>query len=170
MSLSPDEIRQILAALEKSEWDEALITVGDTSIALSRNGASLPVATGMPVAAPPAPAPPPVTPAAPALAPVPAPQPVVEQPPTAVGTAPDGIAVTSPTVGIFWRAPQPGAPPFVEVGSAVEAGDTLCIVEVMKLMNNVTAPVSGVVGAIHVPNSGAVEFGQTLVTIVPAAG
>jgi acetyl-CoA carboxylase biotin carboxyl carrier protein len=73
--------------------------------------------------------------------------------------------VESPSVGLFWRAPSPGAPPFVEVGAAVAEGDTLAIVEVMKLMNHVVAPVAGVVKAIAPENGEAVEYGQPLVVI-----
>ena len=76
----------------------------------------------------------------------------------------------SPTVGLFWRSPQPGSPPFVEVGQLVNVGDLLCIVEVMKLMNNVVAEISGVISVIHVANAAAVEYGQTLMTITPQNG
>jgi acetyl-CoA carboxylase biotin carboxyl carrier protein len=68
-------------------------------------------------------------------------------------------------VGLFWRAPSPGAPPFVEVGSPVAAGETVAIVEVMKLMNHVTATVSGTVTAVLAENGQPVEFGQVLVVI-----
>jgi acetyl-CoA carboxylase biotin carboxyl carrier protein len=70
-------------------------------------------------------------------------------------------------VGLFWRAPAPGAAPFVEVGATVEAGETVAIVEVMKLMNHVAAPVAGVVTAILVENGAPVEFGQPIVVIDP---
>lgn len=75
--------------------------------------------------------------------------------------------MTAPSVGVFWRAPEPGAAPFVEVGSRVAAGDTIGIVEVMKLMSNVAAEVAGVVTAIHVDNAQGVQFGTPLVTIRP---
>lgn len=82
---------------------------------------------------------------------------------------PEGhTVIESPSVGLFWRSPSPGAPPFVEVGAAVAAGDTVAIVEVMKLMNHVAAPTDGVVSAILVENGGPVEFGQTIVTIDPS--
>jgi biotin carboxyl carrier protein len=73
--------------------------------------------------------------------------------------------ITAPSVGVFWRAPEPGAPAFVEVGSRVEVGDTLGIVEVMKLMSNVAADVAGEVVAIHAENASTVQFGTPLVTI-----
>jgi acetyl-CoA carboxylase biotin carboxyl carrier protein len=70
-------------------------------------------------------------------------------------------------VGLFWRAPSPGAPPFVEVGARVATGDTVAIVEVMKLMNHVASPVDGVVTAILVENGDSVEFGQPIVVVDP---
>src|SRR5882757_6116584 len=78
-----------------------------------------------------------------------------------------GTKIESPSVGLFWRAPSPGAPPFVEVGARVAAGETVAIVEVMKLMNQVTSPVDGVVTAILVENGAAVEFGQAIVVVDP---
>ena len=75
--------------------------------------------------------------------------------------------IESPSVGLFWRAPSPGAPPFVEVDARVAEGDTLAIVEVMKLMNHVVAPVDGVVRAIVPENGESVEYGQPLVVIDP---
>lgn len=78
--------------------------------------------------------------------------------------------MTSPTVGVFWRAPEPGAPAFVEVGQHVAAGDTLCIVEVMKLMSHVDAPVAGTVTEIHADNAMSVEHGAPLFTLLPDEG
>jgi oxaloacetate decarboxylase alpha subunit len=80
------------------------------------------------------------------------------------------IRVESPMVGTFYRAGQPGAPPFVEVGGVVGPGQTLCILEAMKLMNEVKAEVEGVVRAIHVENGQPVEFGQLLFEIEPLVG
>ena len=80
------------------------------------------------------------------------------------------VAVESPMVGTFYRAPEPGSPPFVEVGDIVAAGQTLCILEAMKLMNEVKADVEGVVRAVHVENAQAVEFGQLLFELEPLAG
>ena len=73
-------------------------------------------------------------------------------------------------VGTFYRAPSPGAPPFVEEGDAVEVGQTLCILEAMKLMNEVKADVDGIVRAIHVENAEPVEFGQLLFELEPVTG
>jgi oxaloacetate decarboxylase alpha subunit len=82
--------------------------------------------------------------------------------------APNGIVrVEAPMVGTFYRAPQPGAPPFVEEGQPVGAGQTLCILEAMKLLNEVKADVEGIVRAIHVENASPVEFGQLLFELEP---
>jgi len=80
------------------------------------------------------------------------------------------IRVEAPMVGTFYRAPQPGAPPFVEEGQPVGAGQTLCILEAMKLMNEVKADVDGIVRSIHVENAEPVEFGQLLFELEPVAG
>jgi oxaloacetate decarboxylase alpha subunit len=83
----------------------------------------------------------------------------------------DGIVrVESPMVGTFYRAPHPGAPPFVEEGEPVGAGQTLCILEAMKLMNEVKAEIDGIVRTIHVDNAQAVEFGQLLFELEPING
>ena len=87
--------------------------------------------------------------APPAAAPAPAPE-------------PKGHALKSPMVGTFYRAPSPGAPSFVEVGQAVKEGDTICIIEAMKLMNEIEADASGTVKAILVENGQPVEYGQPL--------
>lgn len=79
------------------------------------------------------------------------------------------VDVTAPMVGTFYRAPAPGAPAFVEVGSEVEEGTEVCILEVMKLMHSVPAGVRGVVAEICVENASAVQFGDVLVRIRPAA-
>lgn len=78
---------------------------------------------------------------------------------------PQGIIVKSPMVGSFYRSSAPGSPPFVEVGSTVKVGDTLCIIEAMKLLNEIDADVSGVIKQILVENGQPVEFGQPLFVI-----
>jgi oxaloacetate decarboxylase (Na+ extruding) subunit alpha len=83
----------------------------------------------------------------------------------------DGLVrIESPMVGTFYRAPQPGAPPFVDVGEPVGAGQTLCILEAMKLMNEVKAELDGIVRSIHVENAQPVEFGQLLFELEPLGG
>jgi len=98
--------------------------------------------------------------AAPAVA---AAAPVVAAP--AAPAAPEGHVVKSPMVGSFYRSPSPGAKAFVDIGQSVNAGDTLCIIEAMKLLNEIEADHSGVIKAILVESGQAVEFGQPLFII-----
>jgi acetyl-CoA carboxylase biotin carboxyl carrier protein len=77
------------------------------------------------------------------------------------------VRVEAPMVGVFYRAPQPGAPPFVEEGDTVGPGQTLCLLEAMKLMNEIKADAAGVVRRIHVGNAEPVEFGQLLFELEP---
>jgi acetyl-CoA carboxylase biotin carboxyl carrier protein len=79
----------------------------------------------------------------------------------------DGTTVKTPLVGVAYRSKKPGEPPFVEVGSTVKVGDVLCLIEAMKMFNEVTAPVSGRVTGIHFEDGVLVEFGAPLVTILP---
>lgn len=83
----------------------------------------------------------------------------------AASALPEGHVVTAPMVGTFYRAGSPGAPAFVDVGSTVKEGDTLCILEAMKLMNEIESDVAGTVKAILVENGQPVEFGQPLFVI-----
>jgi acetyl-CoA carboxylase biotin carboxyl carrier protein len=154
MSLTTKEIKEILEILEASGWDEATVTVGEVTVTVSKNG---------PGTLPAPPPPPVVTPQA-APAPAPPPVPLEVAPPSTNG----GHMIESSTVGVFWRAPEPGAPPFVDVGTVVEAGQQLCIVEVMKLMTPVHADLAGTVSAIHVGNGEKVQCGTPLLSIVPA--
>jgi acetyl-CoA carboxylase biotin carboxyl carrier protein len=80
------------------------------------------------------------------------------------------IRVESPMPGVFYRAPQPGAPPFVEVGDVVATGQTLCVIEAMKLFNDLKADADGRVRTIHVDNGQAVEFGTLLFELEPIVG
>ena len=80
----------------------------------------------------------------------------------------EGTIVTSPFVGTFYRAPNPESPSFVEVGATVKKGQTLCIVEAMKLMNEIEADVAGTVAEVYAENGKPVEYGQRLFRIVPA--
>jgi acetyl-CoA carboxylase biotin carboxyl carrier protein len=176
MELTPEQIRQILEALDASNWDEAVITVGDVRIAVARNGASLPVAddpassaprragaSAAGIAAVTSPAQDPVTGAAPAAR---AAVPAAPAPVTDTAAADRTLVVTAPSVGVFWRSPEPGAPPFADVGQKVSKGDTMGIVEVMKLMSHVDAPASGTVTEIHVENAAPVEYGAALFTLL----
>jgi acetyl-CoA carboxylase biotin carboxyl carrier protein len=103
----------------------------------------------------------------------PAPQKVAVMPATPAETTPPPpkdkkwIAITSPMVGTFYRAPAPGEPPFVEVGDRISKSQTVCIIEAMKLMNEIEAEVSGQVMEIVLENGDPVEYGQTLIWINP---
>jgi acetyl-CoA carboxylase biotin carboxyl carrier protein len=151
------KVKKLIELLEESDINEIEIQEGEESLRISRASSvvAAPVVQAAPVAAAP------VAAAPVAAAPVAA-APVAEAP-----TAPaiDGHAVTSPMVGTFYRSPSPGAGAFVEVGQTVNAGDVICIVEAMKMMNQIEADKSGTVTAILVDDGEAVEFDQVLVTI-----
>lgn len=128
-----------------------------TAVELERASAAQPVAVPMPMpSAMAAPV------AAPAVAPA-APEPVVQAPTAA--PEPMGTEVTAPMVGVFYAAPAPGDEPFVHVGSKVKAGETLCIIEAMKVLNEVTAEADGEVLEICVADGDLVEFGSCLMRI-----
>lgn len=128
-----------------------------TAVELERASAAQPVAVPMPMpSAMAAPA------AAPATAPV-APEPAAQAP--AAAPEPKGTEVTAPMVGVFYAAPAPGDEPFVHVGSKVKAGETLCIIEAMKVLNEVTAEADGEVLEICVADGDLVEFGSCLMRI-----
>ena len=128
-----------------------------TAVELERASAAQPVAVPMPMpSAMAAPV------AAPAAAPA-APEPVVQAP--AAAPEPQGVEVTAPMVGVFYAAPAPGDEPFVHVGSKVKAGETLCIIEAMKVLNEVAAEADGEVLEICVADGDLVEFGSCLMRI-----
>lgn len=128
-----------------------------TAVELERASAAQPVAVPMPMpSAMAAPV------AAPATAPA-APEPAVQAP--AAAPEPQGVEVTAPMVGVFYAAPAPGDEPFVRVGSKVKAGETLCIIEAMKVLNEVTAEADGEVLEICVADGDLVEFGSCLMRI-----
>jgi acetyl-CoA carboxylase biotin carboxyl carrier protein len=166
MEMSPETIRALLDAFERSDWREMVVEVGEDRLHVSRD----PLPDAAIAATAPAPAPAPPSSAAPAPANdgvAGAPAPTAAAPATATAVPENGTKIDSPSVGLFWRAPAPGAPPFVEIGGRVGAGETVAIVEVMKLMNHVASPVDGVVTAILVENGAAVEFGQPIVVVDP---
>lgn len=125
-----------------------------TAVELERASAAQPVAVHMPM---------PGAVIAPAVAPVAAPEPAAQTP--AAAPEPKGTEVTAPMVGVFYAAPAPGDEPFVHVGSKVKAGETLCIIEAMKVLNEVTAEVDGEVLEICVADGDLVEFGSCLMRI-----
>ena len=148
------KVKKLIELLEESGIDELEIREGEESVRISRHSKT----PAQPYYAP---APAPV--AAPVAAPAPA-APVAAEAPSA--PALNGHVVKSPMVGTFYRTPAPTSPAFVEVGKTVKVGDTICIVEAMKVMNHITAEKAGVVESILVENGQPVEFDQPLFTIV----
>jgi acetyl-CoA carboxylase biotin carboxyl carrier protein len=170
MELNDRAMKALLDAFDRSDWQEMTVAVGSDTLHVSRHaGADGAAAPAIPAPAAPAaqPEPEPAVAAAPAPAPAPAGAPSPPAPDAGAVAPGEGTVVESPSVGLFWRAPSPGASPFIEVGGRVVAGDTVAIVEVMKLMNHVTAPVAGVVTSILVDDGATVEYGQPLITIEP---
>lgn len=153
------KIKKLIEMLEESSFDELEIKEGEESIRLCRHR---PVAAPQAYYAPPAALCPPPTAASAASA--------TSEPsstaPAAVEPATQGFIQRSPMVGTFYRASSPSAAHFVEVGQSVKVGDTLCIIEAMKMMNQIQAEKSGVIESILVDNGQVVEFDQALFTIV----
>ena len=147
------KVKKLIELLEQSNINELEINEGDESVRISRGG------TAVTYAAAPAPAP-----VAAAPAPVAAPAPAEAAAPASEELA--GHAVKSPMVGTFYASPAPDAPPFATVGQTVAAGDVICIIEAMKMMNQIEADKAGTIGAILIEDGEAVEFDQPIVTIV----
>jgi len=174
-----NELKSLLEWVNQSgDIEELSIKYGDIELALSKTPGGLSHLKAAPAAAPAAPAPAPAAPEAPkaeapapapaeAETPAPAPKEEAPKPQAAPASSGNGVEVKSPMVGTFYAAPKPGADPFVKVGDTVEVGQVLCIVEVMKLMNNIEAKTAGTVTEILVDNEDAVEHGQTLMVIEP---
>ena len=138
------KVKKLIELLDESGLAEIEIKQGDDSVRISRHAQGAPPRVSSPASAP---------------API--------DPPPAAGPAPEdeGMAVTAPMVGTFYATPSPGASPYVQVGDRVSAGDTLCIIEAMKMMNQIEAEVGGVVKSIRIQNGEPVEYGQTLMVI-----
>lgn len=150
------KIKTLIDLVEQSGIAELEITEGEEKVRISRHGTTPVYAPPMQMQAPMA---------------IPAPQ-VAALPATshgqgAVAAAPEaaGHQLKSPMVGTFYRSPSPGAPSFVEVGQSVTKGQTLCIIEAMKLLNEIESDAAGVVKAILVENGQPVEYGQPLFVI-----
>ncbi len=150
------KIKKLIELLEESGIDELEIKEGEETVRIARNRVPVgPVTYQMPAPAAMPPA------AAPAVA-----APAAADAGKKEDVKRNGHAMRSPMVGTFYRSPSPGSPSFVEVGSTVKVGDVVCIVEAMKMMNQITADKAGVIEAILVDNGAAVEFDQPLFTIV----
>lgn len=148
------KVKKLIELLESSDVAEIEIKEGEEAVRISRNS-KVAVAPIQYQAAPPMAA---------APAPVAAPAPAAAEPESSKKIR--GNVVKSPMVGTFYRAPSPSSPPFVEVGQHVKVGDVICIIEAMKMMNQIEADHAGVVEAILVQDGEPVEFDQALVTIV----
>ena len=143
------KVKKLIEMLEESSLAEIEIREGEEAIRISR-ASTLP--THVMAAAP--------APVAHHAAPAP-----VAHAPAAPAALPTGHAVTSPMVGTFYRSPTPGAKSFVEIGSQVTVGDTLCIIEAMKMLNEIDSDKAGIVKAILKENGQPVEYGETLFVI-----
>ncbi|WP_312936868.1 acetyl-CoA carboxylase biotin carboxyl carrier protein [Pseudomonas sp.] len=148
------KVKKLIELLEESGIDELEIKEGEESVRISRHSKTpaaqqfyAPAPMAAPMAAPAAPAA--AAPAAEAAAP-----------------ALKGTVIRSPMVGTFYRKPSPTSPNFAEVGQSIKKGDTLCIVEAMKMMNHIEADIGGVIDAILVEDGQPVEFDQPLFTVV----
>ena len=156
MQLDYEQLHRLLETLGESDIQEFRLEGDDFRLEVRRN---LPGQTVVTSAAAPV-----VTAAAPPVMPAEPTSP----PPAAASTRSDLQDITAPMVGTFYRAPAPGEPSFIEVGDRVDVGQTVCILEAMKLMNELETEVSGEVVEILVDNGTPVEFGQVLMRVKPA--
>jgi len=154
---SMEDVKKLVQLVERSDVTHIEWEKGPEKVVIKRGGVAAPAAAPAVVHAPPV------------SAPVPAPAPAAAPAPKAEAKAADkpGVVVNSPFVGTFYRAPSPESPPFVELGAKVKKGQTLCIVEAMKLMNEIESEADGTVAEIFVQNATPVEFGEPLFRIVP---
>ncbi|MFC6617843.1 acetyl-CoA carboxylase biotin carboxyl carrier protein [Deinococcus radiophilus] len=178
--MNPDDLKKILDALSYADVREFSLKTGSFDLELRRGPQAFAPTSGLAPASAPAPmpsapafssaeAPAPAPSSAPAAAPAadtaPAAAPAAPTPEAAAPAASAGTPVKAPIVGTFYEASSPDAAPYVKVGDRVEEGQVLCIIEAMKLMNEIEAESSGVVREILVKNAEPVEFGQTLFII-----
>jgi len=152
------KLKTLIDLVAESGIAEIEVTEGEDKVRIVKYTPAPAVAAPAPVAAAPYVAAAPVT-ASPAAAPA------AGAVAPAAAEAPKGTLVKSPMVGTFYRSPSPGAKPFVEIGQPVKQGDTLCIIEAMKLLNEIEAEVAGEVKEVLVENGQAVEYGQPLFVI-----
>ena len=154
MPLNEDDIREILRLIDESDVEELRIETGELSLQVVRRAAAAPDAGAeeapVPEAAPPSHLRADGTGA-----------------PTADAASGDLLAISAPTLGIFYRAQAPGAPPFVDVGARVESDTVVCLIEVMKMMNSVRAGVAGTIVEVCAENAQLVEHGATLFHVRP---
>jgi len=151
------KVKKLIELLDETGVAEIEIKEGEESVRISRHptGTTMHMMSAPMHYSPPAQAAAPAAPTAPAAAPAP----VVAPAPSADQT------VTAPMVGTFYNAPAPGAKPFVDIGSEVKVGDVLCIIEAMKMMNQIESDKAGRIVSVLVKNGDPVEFGQTLFVV-----
>jgi len=147
------KVKKLIEMLEESAISEIEIHEGEESVRISRHSSAVPSQTVVHV---------PTMGMSTGAAPVASAETVAKEPEL------DGHVIKAPMVGIFYEAPSPGKAPFVQQGESVKAGDVLCILEAMKIMNQIEADVSGVVAKVLVANGEPVEYGQPLFLIRPA--
>lgn len=150
-----EKLRQLIELMEKHGLSEVSLRRGEEQWRLRRGGRPEPVLMAAPVQAAPLPAA--IAPAAPVAA--------VAAP--AADASDRGIEIKSPTVGTFYSSPTPEEPPFVQVGAKVSSETIVCLIEAMKVFNQIPAEVSGTISAVLVKNGDAVEFGQPLFRVKP---
>ena len=141
------KVKKLIEMMEESDISEIEMKEGDESLRISRGGVAVPVQTPLPV---------PKTGSADSG----------RVDPLVSAQATTGHVIGAPMVGTFYRAPSPSSPAFVELGDRVKEGDTLCIIESMKMMNHIKADKAGTVEAILVANEAGVEFDQPLFTLI----
>jgi acetyl-CoA carboxylase biotin carboxyl carrier protein len=166
--MDPKDLKRILDALREADVNDFSLETADYKIQVKRGADVVQYVPAPAMTAPPVtmPAPTPVAaPAAPPPAPTPTPVTPEPTPVPAAEPAKKGHVVKAPIVGTFYRSPSPDAPPYIEVGARVEAGKVLCIIEAMKLMNEIESEYAGVVREILVQNGQPVEYGQALIVI-----
>ncbi|HEY7178850.1 MAG TPA: biotin/lipoyl-containing protein [Gaiella sp.] len=132
MALTDDDVRAILRLIDETELGELRIETEGLSLHVVRGRAA------------------------------PAEREEERAPTAATDDGADDVTIDAPMLGVFYRAPSPGAPPFVDVGTRIEPDTIVCVIEVMKMMNSVPAGVAGTIAEIHVENAAAVEYGQPL--------
>lgn len=166
MELNFNELRELVAAVSQTDIAELTLKSAEFELTLRKPvavTAATTVALPSPMGVETTPAAPPVVASTPSAAPAPAPPPAKPTPPPA--SEPNLLEITSPMVGTFYRSPAPDEPPFVEVGVRIQPGQTVCIIEAMKLMNELEAEFAGEIVEILVQNAEPVEYGQALMLV-----
>ena len=141
------KIKKLIEMLQESDLNEIEVTQGEESVKISRGGSAARVDNIV------------------SQAPISAPQTSEQNEEIVEEKKIEGNVVTSPIVGTFYRKPAPDKDPFIKVGDSVEAGDVLCIIEAMKMMNEIKSDYSGVIQSIEVEDGQPVEFGQSIIII-----